>query len=554
MQEFEIKSVIKKDASPEFVESVRQIEERADECFRSLTLLKLPSNLSLRSLLIGGVNLVEQEIKMRGDNSQHLDNTLLNVSRFVPIAMKWARDHGRPASKLARGHWTPDLAARVSETLAVAHNYGAFLTCLPMWHKNRYGAELISPTLARFTVRGTSRDRQVSAYQKGFRPKEGVYEGQRPDKPEQSPRVQQLFDQVFRGCRKAGMARFEYDNPWNLWLELRTEYQARVDAIVRRPDGLPLGDYTLSDFKQFYSALLSICAAHEFLCFVWEKNYLSYPFDSAVLARSLPSWTAALSELSAVPPRKCQSIIGDLTFDFARSLDLHTNPFVPLDSSVATLALAPQFPLHSRPDENILRVCSMRRRDVFDATSLEKEPEMLAALRTTCSQYSLVGPISLPKPLPDIDLLITDERSSTVVVAEVKWIRKTIRPVELIERDADIRKGIGQLTQIRQFLSQNPNHLASHGKLARGINRYANVYYLLIARDHWLWVEPAHNIAIVEFEALSAAFGRARSLHAAVTDLLEYKWLPLEGRDFTVQYDMSTANGVSIESEVFYLA
>ncbi len=554
MKESSANTVIKRDASPELVESVRQIEERADECFRSLTLLKLPSNVSRWALLVGGIKLVEQEIKKRGDNSQHLDNTLLNVSRFVPVAMKWAIHRGKPASKLARRRWTPDLETRVSESLAVAHNYSAFLTCLPMWHKHRYAAELISPTLVRFTMVGSSRARQVSAYQKGFRPKEGAYKGDRPKKPDQSPRVQELFDQVFRVCRKTGMARFEYDNPWDLWLELRIDYQARVAAIVRRSDGLSLGDYTLSDFKEFYSALLSICAAHEFLCFVWEKNYQSYPFDSAALVRSLSSWTAVLSELSAISPRKCRSIIGDLTCDFTRSLDLHTHPFVPLDESMMSVALAPQFPLHSRPDENILRVCSTRRLEVFDATSLEKEPEMLATLRTICSQYSPVGPVSLPKPLPDIDLLVADENSSTLVIAELKWIRKTARPVELIDRDADILKGIGQLQQIRQYLTDNPNHLASQGKITRNVTQYTKVYYLLIARDHWLWVDPDHDIAIVEFEALSAAFGRAQNLQDGVADLLKYEWLPVEGRDFTVQYDRNSVNGVSIESEVFYLA
>jgi hypothetical protein len=396
---------IKKDAPPAIVEAVREIEERADECFRPLTLLKLQSNLILWSLLVGGINLVEQQIAKHGDNSQHLDSALLNISRFIPVAMKWALEHGRPASKLASRRWTPNLAAKVSETITIAHNYGAFLTCLPMWHKHRYAAELISPTLVRFTVLGSSRDRQVSAYQKGLRPKEGVSKGQRPEKPEQSPRLQELFNQVFRVCRKTGTARFEYDDPWDLWLELLSEYQARVAAIVRRSDGLSLGDYTLGDFKQFYSALLSVCATHEFLCFVWERNHHLYPFDSAVLVRSLPRWTAILSTLSGLSLEKCRSVIGDLTFDSARSVDLHIHPFVPLDSSMMSLALAPQFPLHSRPDENILRVCSMLRRDVFDATSLEKEPEMLAALRKTCSQYSLVGPISLPKPLPDIDLL-----------------------------------------------------------------------------------------------------------------------------------------------------
>jgi len=44
-------------------------------------------------------------------------------------------------------------------------------------HEDRYAAELITPTLVRFTAPGTSRDRQVSAYQKSFRPNTGRLQG-----------------------------------------------------------------------------------------------------------------------------------------------------------------------------------------------------------------------------------------------------------------------------------------------------------------------------------------------------------------------------------------
>jgi len=147
-------------------------------------------------------------------------------------------------------------------------------------------------------------------------------------------------------------------------------------------------------------------------------------------------------------------MIEDLTFDFSRSLDFHVQPFVPLAHGNRTVALSPQFPLHSRPEENILRVCSIVKPEIFDAASLGKEPESLAHLKQKCSCHHLQGPVRLPKPLLDIDLLVADEASSTLLIAELKWIRKTARPVEIPARDADVLKGVGQLKQIRQFRSK----------------------------------------------------------------------------------------------------
>jgi hypothetical protein len=245
-------------------------------------------------------------------------------------------------------------------------------------------------------------------------------------------------------------------------------------------------------------------------------------------------------------------MIADLTFSVRQSVDLHVNPFIQLDAAHNLVALAPPFPLHSRHDENILRVCSQRRPQAYDVTSLEKQSEMLAAARRMGRRYKADGPVQLPKPIPDIDLVAADESSSTVVIAELKWIRKTVRPAEIPSRDADVLKGIDQLDSIRTFLTANPDYLRTRRLLSRRLDEYERVHYLLVARDHWRWVEPRDGVVIVEFEAFARTLEDSDSLRHAVDELLTYDWLPLEGRDFRIQFDRATANGVSIESPVFY--
>ena len=41
-----------------------------------------------------------------------------------------------------------------------------------------------------------------------------------------------------------------------------------------------------------------------------------------------------------------------------------------------------------------------------------------------CSHHRLQGPVSLPKPYPDIDLLVVDEASSTLLIAELSGSEK----------------------------------------------------------------------------------------------------------------------------------
>jgi hypothetical protein len=84
---------LKKDAPPDVVETLRQAEAQADECWRGLQLLQNPSNTALWFprflvsadtlwvLLTGGIGMVEREQTARGSNTPHFDPMLIHVSR-----------------------------------------------------------------------------------------------------------------------------------------------------------------------------------------------------------------------------------------------------------------------------------------------------------------------------------------------------------------------------------------------------------------------------------------------------------------------------------------
>jgi len=543
---------LKTEAPPEVLQTLRQAEAQADECWRTLQILQNPSDVAVWALLTGGIAVVEREQAARGSNTPHFDAMLANLSRLVATGVKWALRRGQPATGRLCRTWSHELAAAVDQAMPVATGYSHFEVCFQAFHKDRIAVDVLTPALLRFTTPGTGRDRQVSAYQKGHRPREGRFAGQRAEQRPQRPRVREIFERVLRGCLQTGARSFSYGDPWDLWRELLPEHRDRVNALARRAGALCLGGYQLDEFNAFYAAFIAVCAAHDFLCFRWAQMARTYPIESAVMVRPAAEWRGVLSGLSAISVEKCQAMLSDLTFSIRQSVDLHVYPLIPLDAGNETLAVAPPFPLHSRHDENILRVCSQRRQHVYDATSVEKEEEMRAALRDVGRRYGADGPFALPDALPDIDLIAADEFSSTAVVAELKWIRKPIRPAEAVDRDVEVLKGVEQLAAIRGFLTHRPDHISAQGRLPLPFNEYQHVHYLLVARDHWRWVEPRDGFAIVEFDAFVRALTRAGDLRSAANELLAYEWLPLEGRDFFVRYDRATANDVFIESEVFY--
>jgi hypothetical protein len=66
---------LKKDAPADVVETLRQAEAQADECWRGLQILKNPSNTALWVLLTGGIGMVEREQAAGGSNTPHFEAT-----------------------------------------------------------------------------------------------------------------------------------------------------------------------------------------------------------------------------------------------------------------------------------------------------------------------------------------------------------------------------------------------------------------------------------------------------------------------------------------------
>ena len=357
---------LKEDAPGELVEMLGRIEGRADESWRQLRILEAPVNIAVWGLLTGTVQRIERErVAERSIHTCHFSAMLQNLGRLLVIALKWSITYSPASATRLKTDYTRELDSAVDQALAAAEAYSHFEVCFQAFHKNRNAADLLAPDLVRFTAAGGARDRQVSAYLKGLRPREGSFAPQRPEQWRQTAQVEQAFDRVLADCLQTSTRSFAYGNPWELWRALLPEYQHRVRALTRRAETLSLGNYRLDEFNSFHAALITLCAAHDHLCFLWGRTFKVYPVESAVMVRPLASWIDLLSPLSGVARAKCHAIVSDLTFSATQSLDQHVHPFFALGGQREMLALAPAFPLHSRHDENI---CGCVRRNGDEST------------------------------------------------------------------------------------------------------------------------------------------------------------------------------------------
>ncbi|MGA3033654.1 MAG: hypothetical protein ABSD70_10235 [Terracidiphilus sp.] len=544
---------LKREASDALRASVQAVENLADECYKGLRLLNRPANEASWALLTAMAFQLETWQQRYGADSGKHKVRMVSLDRN-PIGFKFIVEHGRPASRLVQKYtWSPVLEQAANHALSVTEQYTSFLGVFPMWHKNHEQVDLLADGCVRFYLpRDSPRQRQVIAFQQACRPPGyeflTPYGGQK--KPE-SELAMRLLAELYYQARPGGTAKkFRYE-PSNALIDaLRPKYQERLDENFRRPDSFDLGGYSLGEFKAFYIALLILCSIHEYICYPFDKPGQPIPVSSLVLIKSRQHWADALSRISGVASELCEMMVSDLTLDAASNpgASMCINPFVPLDSF--SLAVAPQFPLASAVDDNIIRLFSYKYDAIFSAQNIDKEGAMRSRLREALPTFWVDHSIELPDKSGEIDVLLADEASSTVVLAELKWVRKPNRSLEQIARDEEITKGVQQLQTIRNYARTHPDFLGR--KLPKSLRSYASVHFILIVWDHWYWVEPNDEFAILHFEALIPALKKTTNLRLTLENLLKYDWLPVEGRDFRVAYSRASANGAQIESLKFF--
>ncbi len=543
-----IKVAAVKSRSPrDVVESIHSLEDRADLCYEGLELLARNSwNLGIWACLVQAAVYVESTIPRQAYGGKSHLIVLTNLSRIIPIMCDWCRRHGEqetaPASQF---QWTRAREIATGAAFNAAAHYMPFCATFPAWHRDLIAAETFEPAGVTFVSLDNIEERRVSAYRKSMGP--GNMPLRAVDRP---PEMENMIREVLATVRRRDLE-IQYPRPERLLTSLNTAYQARYAEAFRRYEGISVGDYSLLEFRRVYAALAAIAAVCEHICFRWMQISRQYPLESSVLHYTRPQWVEMLYEMSGIERATIESIINDMTLGATRVADLFVHPFVALDDGDHRLGLVPHFVLAGNAEENILRTCSYARPRVHNAASAEKELEMREELDSCGSAFHLGGPVRLRRDLPDVDLLVEDTDTSTVAICELKWGRKPYSVGETVQRDEELIHGAAQLKMIQRFLRDNPDFLRQRKLLSRSLSEYNRVEYLLVSRDHMKWIPPVEQRSIVGFNPFKSVLQRT-DLSAGLDALLSYEWLPVEGKDFRVEFKDDSVSGVTMRSESFF--
>jgi hypothetical protein len=541
---------IKRDHQPEIVKTIQRIEDRADKCFKNLALFELPWSTAAWAALTDAIRIIEVSIPDDQYGSRNHSNAATSMSMTAALIYRFVRQLCLPdIVRPAKFEWKPRIASQARLAFEQARGYSTFCLVFPYWHAHKYAGELVDDSTVKFVSNASIIGRRINAYQQGIRPKNFGVVGLGTIKP--TVELQSLNNRAMKTALRVSENGVSFSDVGELRVHLYMEQQKRILSTRRRYPDIRIGGYSLDDFGKFYSAVNAVASAHEFLCYLWgRENHL--PIDSLLLFEHRSEWVKILSELAGLAREQIYEMLRDTTFGRVRAADFHLLPFVPLNAEGTVLALAPFCSLSANWEENVLRCFSRRDSDAYSGQSLTKEDEMRAPLVALTSGTRLItGPYNLQKGIPDIDLLIQDLEARVLVVCELKWIRKPNGQREREDRDQEVLKGFYQISKIRDFIENNPKYLSDRGVLARNISDFEHVHYCVIARDHFV-EPPTGSLPLYSYDAFIVELTNNRNTLKSLQSLQALTWLPIEGSDFTVRFEISRVGGVAVISEVYY--
>jgi hypothetical protein len=259
--------------------------------------------------------------------------------------------------------------------------------------------------------------------------------------------------------------RIKYSVPDEIFAEIAEVQRTVLSSRWELGEGWRLGEYTVSEFREFWIALLAICWIHNAVCFF--SGLKGGALESVVRVMSWHGWQSEISRRSGVKRASVAAIMKDLIYDptlYAsgnKQPDVTYQPFFCLRGEL--LALSNQLVMLSNAERNLWDLISIKRPDIHSRLRNEKEGRWLQDIGPKLKNYGLrsFGPIKVQQDgkQSDLDLLVIDDANKFGLGFQMKWLNHPDRIRDVKYVDAELLKGLDQAELALRWLNSRPNRL-----------------------------------------------------------------------------------------------
>ena len=315
---------------------------------------------------------------------------------------------------------------------------------------------------------------------------------QKPDLPVVDYERDQFRNVLANAAKQIGPSKLEID--WNVVEAPEVRAFARAAMSPYRfelPEDWELGGYSLGEYREAWAAMVSIAWLSHLLHLFANKLGVANTLcvDSCVPAFAKSHWIHWIARLSSMKRETVAAILADLTYDsHLKNPDPSLQPFIPL--SEEKLALSVVCLITSNTERNLMKILSRKpgKKHIYDGLSQEKETIFLNEVSPVLDSIGLRHLCRTElqergKLLTDIDLLLWEEKTGTLLVVELKWLIPPDEVIEVVGHDTEFESAIVQVSTAIDYLAANLSDFLDRHWKSVGAEQVKSVKGMVVSHD-----------------------------------------------------------------------
>ena len=247
----------------------------------------------------------------------------------------------------------------------------------------------------------------------------------------------------------------------NVWNYTKQVLKLQFDLNRELPGDWIIDKYTLDEYCEVWATLATWMMIHTLSCMF--SGLPGAGLADVVVMRSLEEIADFIMSKTGFSQPVIQKIISILVFDWKlKNNDVIYQPIIQLTST--QYALSPHLFLNSNPERNLISIIQKYQNKTEYSVLTNKRESLMAeqiVSGVNHSEWYIKESVNLPSTLPDIDLLLYDPESNSILLCELKWLNSPDSTSEVYARQDDIDKGVRQSEATLQYVKENPKDCLS---------------------------------------------------------------------------------------------
>lgn len=318
---------------------------------------------------------------------------------------------------------------------------------------------------------------------------------------------------------------------WESVYELAKHIMANMSEL---PEEWEFDFFSLKEYKEFWRVLLTLTFIHNLSCMA--SNAEGGGLNSCVMIKTYEELENQFLSYTNLSKERIKAIIDFITYNpNLRNVDILWQPLIKLSTS--EYAISPSIIMTSSYERNIISLINKVDQKSYSKISSTKEAIMSCEITEKLKKYiNLKSAFSRPLPdrLPDMDMVLYDSVTKTVLVGELKWLIATDSIQEVCARDEDIKKGIEQVKLIKEYIENNVSDTLNRA-FENPNYEVENIFSCVITRNNVGTSEIEENISVINEDSFFYILEKYKgNLEEVVRSIEEKEYYPILNTDYKV--------------------